>query len=297
MEGKIIPGKDVPKAFEEITASRGLEGAVLRLLNNETIYKVKPSLTIDTVVIGYVEGDFEGKYGVTSLLCAVLAPDGKTLQVLTRVGSGFSDDQREALLEPLAALKVESPLRMTDSDGRPITFVAPKIVVEVEGEALVETNLAGEQVTSQTLEWDGKSYTFKRISPSTRLTHATFARLRDDKVWNDGGTRAEQVFGPEAIKIILTTPKAKTQGYTIRLREVYTKESKGETAVRKIVVVERETEGSSYHKFTLHWTDFSPGRKVPLETKTEVADSTERLDALVAAYQAEAGKKGWSKAA
>jgi len=293
-EGEIIPGSKMEAWFKTITEERGLEGIVARFLNNETIYKIKPSLSIDTVAVGYVEGDFEGKYGVLSILCALTDPEGKTLQVLCRVGSGFSDDQRESLLENFQTLKTDSPVRMTDSDGRPITFLKPKIVVEVEGEAIMDTFLDGEAVTSQTLKWDKEKLTFAGISPSAHLTHATFVRLRDDKVWDDGGTRMSQALSEENIKTILAPKQKENPTPILHLREVYAKTTKGETSVKKIVVVERNAPG--FHRFTLHWTDFSPSRKDALKTETQGVDSLDRLAEILAPYREEVGKKGWEAA-
>ena len=116
--GEIVAGTQIRSWFDHVVA-RGLEGIVVRLLDSETTYKIKPSLTVDTVAIGYVEGDFENRYGVLSILCALTGPDGRTLQALCRVGSGLSDDQRVGLLETLASRKIGTPLAMADSEGRP----------------------------------------------------------------------------------------------------------------------------------------------------------------------------------
>lgn len=293
VEGQILTGKDITAWFQKVTEERGLEGVVIKLLDNETTYKIKPSLSIDCVALGYVEGDFEDKYGVLSILCGLTAPDGKTIQALCRVGSGFTDAQREEFLPALSSLKTADPLQMTDTDGRPIHFVEPKIVVEVEGEALQETDLAGNSIASQTLQWDGKTLEFKGMANAGRLTHATFVRLREDKVWNDGGTRMEQALAETAIAAILKPAKIQSTKPEIIIREVYTKVTKGETSIRKIVVTERHQPG--FATWTIHWTDFSASRKDPLKTDTRIAESTERLEAILIGFREEASKKGWTK--
>lgn len=293
VEGKIIPGKEAETYFKEVTGPRGLEGIVIRYPKADGIFKIKPSLTIDCVVVGYVEGDFEGQYGVLSVLCGLTSPDGKTVQILARAGSGFSDELREALLKKLAPLKTDAPLRMSDSDGRPITFVKPSLVVELEGESLQETNLDGKPSTSQTLVWDkgaGK-WGFKNLSPCPRLSHATLAQIREDKTWDDGGTRMDQAISPKGIEQILAENRQENEPPKIFLRETYVKPGKEGTSVRKILVVERNA--PNFHRFTLHWTDFSPGRKEPFKNEVASADSPARLEILLSAYREEAGKRGW----
>jgi hypothetical protein len=285
--GGMLDAAEVPTWFDSVVR-RGMEGIVVRLPSSETTYKVKPSLNVDTVAIGYVEGSFEGKYGVLSILCALTGPDGKTLQAICRVGSGLTDQEREGLLETLSSRKIEAPLNMTDSEGRPIAFVRPGLVIEVEGEALREFTLDGTAVVNQTFVWDGDALHFAGVSASPKLTHATFGRVREDKVWDDGGTRMCQVLSDATISGILE-PHPQADGTpTIHLREVYRKKD----AVRKIVVVRRDD--PRFARYTLFWTDYSPGRKEPLQTETRIAATTDRLAELLVDYRAEANKRGWA---
>jgi hypothetical protein len=180
---------------------------------------------------------------------------------------------------------------MADSEGRPITFVRPGLVIEVEGEALREAALDGTPVVNQTFAWDGETLSFAGISPSPRLTHATFGSVRDDKCWNDGGTRMSQVMSESTIAQILEPKRETGGGPTIHLREVSGKNG----AVRKIVVLSREDD-PHFARFTIFWTDYSPDRKEPLKTETRIAQTPARLDELLAGYRAEASKRGWSPA-
>jgi hypothetical protein len=291
-EGKIIPGTEVEGFFHEVVNHQG-EGIVARFPDAQGIYKIKPSITVDAVVIGMVEGDFEGQYGVLSLLTGLCAPDGKTIQTLARVGSGFTDELRKRLLEELQALKTNNPITMTDSEGRPIQFVAPKLVVEIEGEALQEESLDGKPCASQTFRWEKATMSFVSINKRPRLTHPTLARVREDKIWDDGGTRTEQILSEAQSKALCSSAPPKENQPARISREVYTKEGKNGLAVRKILVIERTD--PTFHKWTILWVDFSPGRAKPLKTEVAVADSPQRTEALVKAYREEAGKKGWNQ--
>jgi hypothetical protein len=63
-------------------------------------------------------------------------------------------------------------------------------------------------------------------------------------------------------------------------REVYTKEVKGALAVRKLVVGRRPATAGAF-PYVIFWTDFSAGRKTPLEVTTLFAHSETRAEALV----------------
>ena len=286
--GEVLPASAVPAWFGAVTG-RGLEGIVVRLTDGETTYKIKPALTVDTVAIGYVEGPFEGRYGVLSILCALTGPDGRTLQGLCRVGSGLTDEQRESLLETLSARKIDAPLHMADGEGRPITFVRPGLVIEVEGEALREEALDGTPVVNQRFVWDGEALRFAGVSPSPRLTHATFGCVREDKTWDDGGTRMSQVMSEPAVARTMQPRPQDGGDPSIILREVSVKKD----AVRKITVVHRDD--PRFARYAIHWTDFSPGRKDPLQRETRIAETAERLAEIVDAYRVEASKRGWAR--
>lgn len=293
--GDILEAKEVRPFFEKTTQEDHLEGLVLRSLTQKSIYKLKPQLSIDAVIIGFTEGQYDNQYGVLSLLCALTAPDNKTLQVLCRVGSGLDDATRQNLLPTLQAIKCNGPIPITDADGRPTHFVQPSLVIQIDGECLQTESLQGDPVQNPTFLWDPNKteYQFLGIRPSTHISHATFSQLRPDKTWDNGGTRMEQTLGLQTIKSLLHPEPAPTQTPKIVHREVFRKENRGAIAIKKIVVVERNQPG--YHKYTLHFTDYSQGRAEPLKTETYVAETPQRLQALLQPLQNEGSKKGWTK--
>src|SRR4051794_7783822 len=73
-EGSILPENQVAQIFATRTGG-GQEGLVIRRLNRADLIKVKPHLTVDAAVVGYVEGEFEGQFGVTSILTALTYPN------------------------------------------------------------------------------------------------------------------------------------------------------------------------------------------------------------------------------
>lgn len=61
---------------------------------------------------------------------------------------------------------------------------------------------------------------------------------------------------------------------------MYTKEVKGALAVRKLVVGKRTATAGAF-PYVVFWTDFSAGRKTPLEVTTLFAHTESRAEALV----------------
>src|SRR5262249_39546120 len=78
-------------------------------------------------------------------------------------------------------------------------------------------------------------------------------------------------------------------------REVYTKQLKGQTMVRKLLMwrTNKEREIEDFPAFVIHFTDFSPNRKTPLERDIRVSNSREQIDLLWKELAEENIVKGW----
>jgi hypothetical protein len=293
-EGHELPENELAHFFErEVKA--GQEGLVVRRLNRPEIVKVKPHLTFDTVVIGYVEKDLEGEVGIASILTALTYPNanGKQLamQVFARVGSGMDDAQRKALHAQLQPLAVASPIAMTDSDGRPVVFVKPQHVLEIEADDIVSAVRNEKENVTQFLSWDGTAYAYHRQATCPRVSFPIFGRLRPDKTAESGAQMTQLVESPVTPPM---EPVAVGQTPSIVRREVYRKDGKaGDTALRKLVLVQRhEPDGYAY---VVYWTDYSSKRKDPLKVSTQFALTRGRADALAAKLLEENISKGFAK--
>lgn len=287
-EGTVLSETQVPAYFNAI-ASRAEEGIVVRRLQKLEVYKIKPALTIDAVIIGYVEGDFEGMYGVTSILLG-LTGEGNVVREFLRVGSGFSDDQRVKLLGQLSPLKVASPIPKTDSSGRPITFIKPQIIVEIQGEALELENFSGRENRTPTYTFDGANYKFHGAHPLPRLTHATFSHIREDKELADGGARFSQVTDQETYARFNYRDAVPNATRVLRA-QTFTKELKG-TMTRKFYLV--ETSGVGSYPYITYFIDYSPSRAEAFKFDLGVHTSLDQANAAYAALLEENVKKGWS---
>jgi hypothetical protein len=287
MHAEVLPEREVAGRFAAAVEAGG-EGLVLRRLNRAEGWKLKPHRSVDAVVIGFVEGEFEGQYGVTSLLTALTyaGDDGNWLQTFVRVGSGLSDAERVAMLERLRPLQVDAPLPMTDSSGRAVQFVRPQLVAEVHGEDIVDGE-GGRPQRTQLLDWDeaAQCWRFLGLTPCPRLSFARFHRLREDKDWRAGGARIEQVRESGA----RPTPGAAEQTTRVIRREVY---AKGEM-LRKLVVVHKSGEAS--FPYLVYWTDYSARRAEPLKVSTELAANEARAQALAERLLASNLTKGFNR--
>lgn len=284
-------GDELGKILEKVLADGG-EGLVVRNEKDRDFCKIKPKLTVDAAVIGYVEGSFEGKIGARNLLLALNYPanaGSMIFQTLTRVGSGISDNLAVELLERLKRLKVDAPLLLNDSDGREVHFVKPEMIVETEGEDWIRSRADSRPVRTQAFTWDEKSgsWSYAGVAPCPRMIFPTFSKLREDKSIKDGGARIAQAIEGA---IPPTKPVDSAEPEIID-RQVY---RKGKDAVRKFVLAKRG--GEDALPFVFFYSDFSAGRKEPLKVSTEYAITEKRARALLEASMAENVKKGWENA-
>lgn len=288
--GQIVKENQVGKLFTQ-AEQEGEEGVVVRRLDRPEIYKLKPALAIDAVVIGYVEGEFEGKYGVTSLMLGLSGEDG-VIREFGRVGSGLTDEERIRLLSELSVEKVDAPVIKTDSDGRPVSFVKPRLIVETSGENLEAENLSGRENLTQTFTYQDGKYQFHGLHPLPRLVHGVFSKFRDDKTFDDGGARLTQVLSEREVKEFSIEAAERKDAKIVR-RHVYTKTTKGQVALRKFALV--ETDGVNRYPYVIVYTDISLGRKKPIDHTIKVARQRDQADELLDALIAENVKKGWEE--
>ncbi len=79
-------------------------------------------------------------------------------------------------------------------------------------------------------------------------------------------------------------------------REVYTKEGKSGTTVRKVVTWKTNKHGADdlYPPYVAFFTDYSAARKEPLKTSLRIASTLEKIDKIADQWLAENIKRGWN---
>ena len=288
-------GAEVAKQFKA-WVNTGAEGLIARSDSAGT-FKVKPRHTLDAVVIGFTEGVDDRHGMIHDLLLAVMRQDG-FLHVLGHVGGGFTEHDRRAFLSDLKdAVTASEYVEVNDQVA--YHMVRPKIVIEISVLDMISHSTRGTPMNKMALNWDAaeKKYKIVRRLPLVALISPQFIRRRDDKQMNAVDIRIRQVSD------LVEVPKADLDARQMSLptsvplrREVYTKVLKGATMVRKFVMWEtnKRDEADDFPAYVIHFTDFSPNRKAPLERDIRVSNSREQIDELWKELLTENIAKGWA---
>jgi len=274
----------------------GAEGSVVRS-DAVGLFKLKPRHTLDAVIIGFTEGTDDRKGMIHDLLVAVMRLDG-CLHVLGHVGGGFTNDDRRAFLADLKDDIVKSDY-VEVNDQVAYHMVRPESVIEISVLDLISQTTRGQPINKMVLNWNSadNKYEIVRRLPLVGLISPQFVRRRDDKMLNANDIRIAQV--TDIVEVPLADRDARQLNLpqsTILRREVATKVLKGATMIRKLVMwqTNKESDAEHYPAFVIHFTDFSPNRKTPLERDIRVSSSRQQIEDLWNELAAEAFTKGWA---
>src|SRR5436190_2850475 len=236
---------EIGKLFEEWVEKEGAEGLVVRS-DTAGIFKIKPRHSIDVAVLGFTESVADRQGMLHDLLMGVQRDDG-TLQVLGRVGGGFTEDQRREMLSDLKDMVVESEYAEVNSDHVAYQMVQPEWVAEVSCLDLISQTTRGGSVDRMVLDFKNngsKEYRVVTKLPLATVISPQFVRRRDDKKVRPQDVGMRQLTG------IVEVPMADKDARQMMLpaseilrREVFTKELKGQTMVRKFLTWKTNKEG------------------------------------------------------
>jgi ATP dependent DNA ligase C terminal region/ATP dependent DNA ligase domain len=289
---------EIQSLFEEWVEGQGAEGLVVRS-DEAGSFKIKPRHTLDAVVVGFTESSDERTGMMHDLLLAVMRPDG-TFHILSRVGGGFSDELRRQMLSDLKDMVVESEYAEVNSDHVAYQMVRPKWVVEISCLDIISQNTRGGTVNRMVLDFengDKPGYKVVRRLPLATIISPQFMRMRDDKKAHPHDARISQisdrveVYQVDADAREFALPKS-----SMLRREIFTKQLKGETMVRKFVLLKtnKETISDEYPAYVIHYSDFSPNRKDAMAREVIISNSVEQIEKMYSALKDENVKKGWS---
>jgi len=289
----VTRSEDVTRLFSEWVEGGKAEGLIVRSSDGR-INKVKPIFTLDAAVVGYtVRADAPDQ--TRSMLLALMRDDGR-LQLIGQVGNLGTEDFRRELNKKLEALVCESRFRAASRTGALYRFVRPEIVVEVRMTDLQVDDSDGRPIPRMILEFESEEWRPVRRMAGISLIHPVLARVRDDKTVNAVDIRVSQVLERQPVQDLGATVEApKFAASTLLRREVWTKPTKGLTAVRKLLVwkTNKETVDRRWPAYVVHWTDYSPGRLAPLKREVRLAPDEASAMQLAEAMVAKGVKKGW----
>ncbi|GAB5406906.1 MAG: hypothetical protein Aurels2KO_51370 [Aureliella sp.] len=288
---------EISALFRQWVEGEDAEGLVVRSDESGT-YKVKPQHSLDVVVVGFTESTGDRQGLLHDLLVAVRRSDGSH-HVLTRVGGGFSEDQRRTMLSDLKDMVVDSEFIEVNSDYVAYQMVRPEWVCEITCLDLISQTTRGGPVNRMIVDYTDDGFKVVRRLPLATVISPQFVRLRDDKTVEPALVSISQI--SDRVEVEMVEADAKTfrlPTSEVVKREVFTKVLKGETMVRKFVIIKTNKEDVSedFPAFVLHYTDFSPNRKDPLAREIIVSSSEAQIQSMFLSMKEKNIKKGWQPA-
>ena len=271
------------------------EGLVVRSIAGE-IYKIKPSFSLDAVVVGFTTRVTESDQ-VRSVLLG-LRRDDASIQLLGACGNFPGEDMRRELLAALEALECASGFRHSSSDGNLYRFVRPELVLELSCTDLQTDDSDGAPVRRWVLRHGDEGWQPIVDAQSASMIHPVVVRRRTDKRADGLDVRLSQLQEhlPELDPQVPLEPRHLPRSQPVR-RQVWTKAGKGGIAVRKLVVWKsgKEEAWPGWPSWLVHFTDYSPDRKTPLERTLRTARTEEEANVIAEALIVEHIKKGWEE--
>ena len=285
--------KDIVTLYEDRVVTSGNEGLVIRS-DNGPIYKVKPLITLDAVILGYAEGE-GSRAGMLKEVLVGLNTGPNEYLLLTKIGNGYTVSERKSLLKELATNKVDSSYIEASGSNVAFTMVAPTQVIEFSCLDVFTENSKG-LIRKREISFKNGSYTALGKQPMASVISPVYVNMRADKKADTDDTGLTQI-----TKIVTldasNSKKEILKNSEVIAREVYVKARKGMKMVRKFMLLKTNKEHSDeYPAYVYHYTDFSPGRAEMLKKEVKVSNSKKQIQGIFDAEVLENVKKGWEKA-
>ncbi len=290
--------EDVFERYQQWVVEEGAEGVVLRS-DSAGVFKIKPKHSLDLAVIGFSEGVDDRSGMLHSMLLGIVRVNGD-FQIVSRVGGGFSDQERRELLELLLPRAVESDYHEVNSDQVAYQMIEPGLVAEISCLDIVSRTSHGNTIDKMIVEWsaDKRRWSGVRRLPLGSIISPQYVRMRDDKKPDADSVSIAQLSDiAEIPESNVAATDLELPVSTIINRSSATKVLKGATMVRKLICwkTNKDEESRDFPAYVLHLTDFSPNRKAPLQHEICVSDSKEQIDTLFTEWEKKYYVRGWKK--
>ena len=259
-------------------------------------FKIKPRHSLDLAVIGYSEGTEDRAGMLHSLLIAVVRDDG-SFHVVGRTGGGFSDEERTTMLADLGKRGADSDYIEVNSDRVAYKMIKPGLVAEISCLDIISETSDGEPINRMVINYNPVKNNWTNVNRAAlaSIISPQFERFRDDKQASAEHTGVNQ------LSRIVEVQESSTPVASLKLpksevlrRAVATKELKGKTMVRKLLMWKTNKDAASdFPAYVLLLTDFSPNRKAPLERDIRVSADLEQIEGYWKTWTADNFVKGW----
>ncbi len=142
------------KVIFEAAIARGLEGIVAKRPDSpyaagsrnfnwiklKRSYKGELSDTVDLCLVGYFRGGGKrARFGIGTVLAAVFDPETDTFKTVSKVGTGFSDEEWVQLREKLDRVAVSHKPARVESKMKPDVWVQPTYVITVAADEITRS--------------------------------------------------------------------------------------------------------------------------------------------------------------
>lgn len=292
----VSTAKEIQDLYNNQVASGNYEGLVIRL-ESGLIYKLKPTITIDSVIVAFTIKSDEPEMA-RSILLGQRHADG-LFQIFGGCGNLGDNENRRKLYKELSSIKINSNIRYASDSGALYNFVEPKIITEIRVNDLQAEKSDGEVSLTSLIRFEDGAWSGVGMAPCPRPIHPVLERIRTDKTIDYNDIKFDQI-APylQSFKEINEQDATQLRSKILR-REVWTKEAKGVVSVRKLLLwkTNKNEVNNLFPAYVIHWTDYSSTRASPLEREVKTAP-TEKLAQEIAESLIEDNiKKGWVKLA
>ena len=221
--------------------------------------------------------------------------EDKSIQLIGACGN-LSGSLKEELYKKLEDIECESKFRHSSSDGNLYRFVKPEMVLEVKCTEIQNEDSNANSIRRMVLEFKNNIWEPLALTDCVSLIHPVILRERLDKNSDETDVRISQ------IESFLDSKKIKEKIKQIELpkskiydRKVWTKDGKNGISIRKIITLKTSKSEiwDGWPEWIVFYSDFSSGRKSPLERKLKTAQNEEEANKIVNNLIESNIKKGW----
>ena len=167
--------KDIQNEFNSRVNEKNEEGLIVRG-ESGPVFKIKPTLNFDFVIMGYVVGYTDDPTLLKELLFGVNLEKDKFL-IIGKVSSGFSIDDRKKMVSKFEKIQVDANIIEVSGSKIPFTMVDPIHVAEIDAIDIINSSNIGIWDINQRAVLD------YNLLNTQRLNGAHILDVRIDKKW------------------------------------------------------------------------------------------------------------------
>jgi len=278
--------------YEKSVNGENSEGIIIRT-PSEITYKVKPSISIDALIVGFTNKVNQSEK-VRSVLLGLKRKDD-TVQLIGACGN-FLGSLRDDLYKRLVSIECDSKFRHSSSDGNLYRFVKPEIVLEIKSTEIQNEDSNANSIRRMVLDFKKNIWEPLALKDCVSLIHPVITRERQDKLADKSDVRISQIESfLDSKKIEEKIKKIDLPKSEIINRKVWTKEGKNGISIRKILTLKSSKSEiwDGWPEWIVFYSDYSSGRKSPLERKLKTALTKEEANKIEANLIEANIKKGW----